>query len=62
MKLSEITTDLIMVGIVAAVIVFSGYELLHNPDGETAKTLLGAIIMTFGLITNRLFGQPPPSV
>lgn len=59
MNFDNISKDGIMLMIVAAVLLFAGYELAHRPDGETAKTLLGAILVTFGLITNRLFGGPP---
>jgi len=58
-SIDDIAKNLIMVAVVFAVIGFSGYLLLHDPNGDAAKTLLGPVIMAFGLIANRLFGQPP---
>lgn len=61
MNLNDLSKDAIMFLIVGAVILFAGYELIHRPDGDAAKLLLGAIIGCFALVTNRLFGPPPSS-
>lgn len=60
MNINDVAKDLIMIAIVGAVIVFAGFEILHDPQSDAAKSLLGAVLPAFGVIIARLFGTSNP--
>ena len=42
--------------IIGGVVAIGFYEIVHNPDGDLTKQLIGALLTAFGIIVNHLFG------
>ncbi len=51
---ATIAVELILV---LAVIALAGYEIVHDPNGDITKGLVGAITVAFGSVVTHLFSQ-----
>ena len=57
MSYNKDAVTLVLLAVIIAVLAGAGYNLVRSPEAEITNTMVGGVMLAFGLIINHLFGR-----